>query len=132
MCVCVLWEGGIAGRKSVCSMLGKTKTQNIRVWSKGRFIDQEAPRRWEASPQIHLLKVQSSGFYTSPMECGGGAVRLQPQQSSSSDQHVCVPDTAGAIGLRPGTGQPCTRGVREVEHFTLTVVVVHRTWGFLF
>lgn len=32
---------GITGPKSVCPWLGKAKTQNDRVWSKEKFIDQE-------------------------------------------------------------------------------------------
>lgn len=52
------------GPKSVCPMLGKAKTQNIRVWIKERFTDRKGTN-WDGRPnlQIRFKKMQSSGFF---------------------------------------------------------------------
>lgn len=50
--------------KSVCPMLGKAKTQNIRVWIKERFTDRKGTNG-DGRPnlQIRFKKMQSSGFF---------------------------------------------------------------------
>lgn len=39
----------ITGPKSMCLTLLKAKTQNIRVWSKDRFIDREGTNQEDGS-----------------------------------------------------------------------------------
>lgn len=51
--------------KPVCLILQKDKIQNFRFCHKERLIDPEGANGEDErpNPQIHLLKVQSSGFF---------------------------------------------------------------------
>lgn len=60
-------------------MLQNTKTQNIRVWNKERFFDQEGVNQEKGDlvvPQIHLKKVQSSGIFLISREREMGGARV--------------------------------------------------------
>ena len=90
----------------------RPRTQNIRVWSKERFIDQEGAT-WEdrdlGAPPTHLNKVKSPGFFYVKGREVGGALFVTPE-ASRIPLMMGTQDEAGAVSLKAReTSQACTR-----------------------